>query len=301
MLTNISIQFKNPGYIAEEVMPIIPVKLETSKFFTYDKSRFDAPPAARAERARYARVDWSVTTSTYSANEYGLELQIDDRERQNAIEPLNLDIDTTEILTDMVLNDREKRVQTAVMASASYTHSNTLNYSGLTTAWDQGSTSDPITDIAVTGRETIRANTGLYPNTLVLGAKVFSVLKQHPLIIDRLKYNAPGGIGKGSLEALAALFEVDRVLVGLPLYRSSNEGQTDALTDIWGKNALLAWINPRPAIKQVSLAYMFQSRPRQVYKYRDDFTASDVVRCSEVTAENLISDSCGYFYQNVTS
>lgn len=299
MLTNISVQFKNPGYIAEDVMPIIPVKLETSKFFTYDKSRFDAPPALRAERALYGRVDWSVTTSTYSCQEYGLELLIDDRERQNAIEPLNLDIDTTEIITDMVLNDREQRVKNVVMNSANYTHSNSANLSGLATAWDQFGTSDPIKDIAVTGRETVRANSGVYPNTLVLGASVFSTLKQHPIIIDRLKYNPPGGTARGSLGALADLFEVDKVLVGLPLTRSSNENQTDTLTDLWGKNALLAWINPRPAIKQPTLSYMFQSRPRQVYKYRDDFRAGDVVRCSEVTAEQMIADQCGYIWTNV--
>lgn len=301
MLTNISIQFKNPGYIAEDVMPIIPVKLETSKYFTYDKTRFDAPPALRAERTQYARVDWSVTTNTYSCQEYGLELLIDDRERQNAIEPLSLDVDTTEIITDMVLNDREQRVKNVVMTAANYTHSNTTDYTAASNAWDQFATSDPIKDVAVTGRETIRSNTGVYPNTLVLGAKAFSTLKQHPIIIDRLKYNPPGGTARGSLGALADLFEVDRVLVGLPLTRSSNEGQTDTLSDIWGKNALLAWINPRPAIKQPTLSYMFQSRPRQVYKYRDDFRASDVVRCSEVTAEQMIADQCGYLWTNVIS
>lgn len=299
MLTNISIQFKNPGYIAEDVMPIIPVKLETSKYFTYDKTRFDAPPALRGERSQYARVDWAVTTNTYSCNEYGLELLIDDRERQNAIEPLSLDIDTTEIITDMILNDREVRVKNVVMTAANYTHSNTTDYTGSASAWDQYSTSDPIKDLAVTAREQIRSNTGIYPNTLVLGAKVFSTLKQHPLIIDRLKYNPPGGIARGTLGALADLFEVDKVLVGLPLTRTSNENQTDTLGDVWGKNALMAWINPRPAIKQPTLAYMFQSRPRQVYKYRDDFRSSDVVRCSEVTAENMIADQCGYLFTNV--
>lgn len=301
MLTNISVQFKNPGYIAEDVMPIIPVKLETSKFFTYDKTRFDAPPALRGEQATYGRVQWAVTTSTYSCNEYGLELLIDDRERQNAIEPLNIDIDTTEIITDMILNDREKRVKDVVMTSGSYTHSNTTNLNASANAWDQYGTSDPIFAVAVTGRETIRANTGVYPNTLILGAKVFSTLKQHPLIIDRLKYNAPGGIAKGSLDALAALFEVDQILVGLPLRRTSNENQTDVLGDVWGNNALLCWINNRPAIKQPTLAYMFQSRPRQVFKYRDDLRSSDVIRCSEITAENLISDVCGFLWTNTNA
>jgi len=68
---------------------------------------------------------------------------------------------------------------------------------------------------------------------------------------------------------------------------------------VWGANALLAYVNPRPAIKQISLAYMFQSRPRQVEKYRDDSVKSDIIRCSEVTAEKLVADKCGYLWTHV--
>lgn len=305
MLTNVSIQFKNPGYIAEDVCPIIPVKLETSKYFVYDKTRFDAPVALRGEQAQYGRINWSPTTDTYSCAEYGLEHLIDDRERQNAIEPLNLDIDGTEIITDMIMNDRERRVSSLLTTTGSYTHSNTRDSvstgGNAALAWDQWATSDPIKDVAVTAREQIRANSGLYPNTIILGAVVASQLKQHPIVMDRIKYNAPGGVAKGSLDALAALFEVDRVLVGMPLYRSSNENQTDALTDIWSKVALVAYINPRPAIKQPTLCYQFQSRPRTIEKYRDDSRKSDVIRCSEVTAEKMVSDSCGYLFSNIVS
>lgn len=301
MLTNISLQTKNEGYLAESVMPIIPVRLESSKYFVFDKTRFDAPPALRAERAKYNRVEYTITTDTYSCEEYGLEIPIDDRERQNAIEPLNVDVDSTEILTDMVLNDREQRVANTLLTAASYTASNTTNLAGLPTAWlPTNGNSDPISDITITGRETIRKNIGRYPNTLILGAEVFSNLKQHPLIVDRIKYNGGGTVpGKVTQAALADLFEVENVHVGLPLRRTSNQGQTDVLADVWGKNALLAFINPRPAIKQISLSYMFQSRPRQVFKYRDDTISSDVIRCSEVTAEKMVANTCGYLWTNV--
>ncbi len=302
MLTNISIQTKNEGYLAETVMPIIPVRLESSKYFVYDLSRFDAPPALRAERARYGRVEFTMSTDTYSCEEYGLELPIDDRERQNAIEPLNVDVDSTEILTDMVLNDREQRVCNVVLTAANYTHTNTTDYgSSNPLAWlPANASSDPIKDITITGRETIRKLIGRYPNTLYFGAEVFSNLKQHPTIVDRIKYNGSGVVpGKVTLAAMADLFEVDNVYVGLPLRRTSNSNQTDVLADVWGKNALLAYVNPRPAIKQISLAYMFQSRPRQVEKYRDDLIKSDIIRCTEVTAEKLVADKCGYLWTNV--
>lgn len=301
MLTNISVQAKNPGYIAEELVPILPVTLETSKYFVYDFSRFDAPAALRGERAKYGRVDYKLSTDFYSCSEYGLEIAIDDRERQNAIEPLNIDIDTTEILTDMVLNDREQRVATLLNTGGNYTHSNTVDYTGSPLAWlPSNGSSDPIKDVVITARETIRANIGVYPNTMWMGAQVFSNLKQHPLIVDRIKYNGPGIVpGKVTQAAMADLFEVDNVVVGLPLRRTSNPNQTDVLTDAWGKIAGLAWINPRPAIKQMTLAYMFQSRPRQVFKYRDDLISSDIVRCTEVTAEKMVSDRCGYLFTAV--
>ena len=301
MLTNISLQTKNEGYLAEAVMPIIPVRLEASKYFTFGKERFDAPPALRAERAKYNRVEYALTTDTYSCEEYGLELPIDDRERQNAIEPLNVDVDSTEILTDMVLNDREQRVATVLRTAGNYTLSNTTDLAGLVTAWlPTNGSSDPISDITITGRERVRQNIGRYPNTLVIGATVFSNLKQHPLIIDRIKYNGGGTVpGKVTLAALAELFEVENVHVGLPLRRTSNQGQTDVLADVWGSDALLAYINPRPALKQISLSYMFQSRPRQVFKYRDDTISSDVIRCSEVTDEKMVANGAGYLWKNV--
>ena len=98
---------------------------------------------------------------------------------------------------------------------------------------------------------------------------------------------------------LAELFEVENVHVGLPLRRTSNQGQTDVLADVWGSDALLAYINPRPALKQISLSYMFQSRPRQVFKYRDDTISSDVIRCSEVTDEKMVANGAGYLWKNV--
>lgn len=303
MLTNISIQTKNDNYLSETIMPIVPVRLESSKYFTYDLSRFDAPPALRAERTKYGRVEFQLSTDSYSCEEYGLELPIDDRERQNAIEPINVDVDSTEILTDMVLNDREQRVCNVVLTAGNYTHSNTVDYGSTNPlAWlPSNGASDPIKDIVITGREAIRKNIGHYPNGLWLGAEVFSNLKQHPLIVDRIKYNGSNQPvpGKVTLQALADLFEVDNVYVGLPLRRTSNPNQTDVLADVWGKNALLAYVNPRPMIKQISLAYMFQSRPRQVYKYRDDTISSDIIRCSEVTAEKLVADKCGYLFTNV--
>ncbi|MCV5968910.1 hypothetical protein, partial [Lactococcus petauri] len=60
-------------------------------------------------------------------------------------------------------------------------------------------------------------------------------LRQHPKIIDRIKYT---GRDVATVEFLAALFGVARVVVGDAIY--SNDAGT-AFTDVWGKDVVVAY------------------------------------------------------------
>ena len=178
LLTNISLQFQAApeGYLADEVLPPVPVQKESAAYWVYDKSRMDAPDSKRAPRSNYNRVDWNVTTDTYLAEQYGLEGEIDDEERTNAASPLDLDVDTTEIVTDMVLNNREVRVAGLVLNTAVVTQNTTLSGAN---QWNDPA-SDPLNDIKVGRTTTYAAAPGYTPNTFVIGYLVFESLKMHP-------------------------------------------------------------------------------------------------------------------------
>lgn len=299
-LTNISVQFKNPGYLADQIAPTIPVVYESAPYYTYDYSRFDVPDAKRAPTADYARVEYKVDkSSTYTCEEYGLEQLIDDRQRKNTPAPLDADVDTTEIVTDMLLNNVENAVSTPLTALATYAATNKKDYSALPAAqWNAGATSTPLEDVTITGREAIRSLTGLYPNTLILGATVLAVLRQHPQIKEMVKYSQLGIVTE---ELLAKFFGVERVLVGLSMRNTAKEGQTVTLGDNWGKHAVLAYVNTRPAIKQPSLMYTFQSQPRKVYKYREDKKNSDCIRVSQILDPRIVAAACGYLFYSVVA
>jgi hypothetical protein len=293
LLTNVSVQFQPApdGYLADAVLPPVPVAKESAAYWVYDRSRFDAPDSKRAPRSEYNRIDWDVSTDTYLAEQYGLEGEIDDEERKNAAAPLDLDVDTTEIVTDMVLNNREKRVTDLVLNTAVVTQTTALAGGD---RWNLTS-SDPLTDIQ-TGRVTIFDATGYRPNTLAIGYKVFEALKLHPDIKEIIKYTERAIVTR---QLLAAVFEVDEVLVGSVLRRTSKEGQPDTFTDAWGKNALLFYRETRPSLKRASFGYQMRQNDLRVFRYREDKRDTDVIRVTEKQDEKIVSASLAYLITTV--
>src|SRR6185295_214360 len=81
----------------------------------------------------------------------------------------------------------------------------------------------------------------------------------HPAIVERVKYSQLGVL---STELLARFFDVERVIIGEAQKNGSVEGQADSMSYIWGKDALLAYINPRLGQKTVSLGVTYQWKER---------------------------------------
>ncbi len=294
LLTNVSIQFQptQGGYQADMVAPPVPVSQETATYWVYDKSRFDVPDSKREPRSSYNRIDWSTTQDTYTAEEYGLEGEIDDRERRNAAAPLDLDVDTTEIVTDMVLNNREKRVVDICMSTAVVTQNETL---AGTSQWsDTTGVSDPIS-VGKTARETIFDSTGYRPNKAVIGYKVWEALKLHPSILERIVMSERGIV---TLALLAELWEVNEILVGGVLRRTSQEGATEVIADVWGNDALFFYSEARPSLKRASFMYQMRAQELRAFRYREDHKTTDVIRVNEVADEKVVSAELAYLVKD---
>jgi hypothetical protein len=296
LLTNISVQFAAApeGYLADMVLPPVPVMKESAAYWVYDKSRMDTPDSKRAPRSEYNRVDWNVTTDTYLAEQYGLEGEIDDEERKNAAAPLDLDIDTTEIVTDMVLNNRELRITQLVLNTANVPNNITLAGAA---QWSDP-TSDPLTDIANARKAIYAAAPGYTPNTIAVGYAVFEALKAHPDIKEVVKYTERAIITR---QILAAVFEVDDFLIGKVTRRTSKEGQADAFADVWGKDALLFYKETRPTLKRASFGYQMRENDLRVFRYREDKRDTDVIRVSEKQDEKLVAPQLGYLIKQAVS
>lgn len=294
VLTNISLQYQNPGFVADMVMPRIPVKKESDLYYIYGKERFSVPNTRRAPKSPYAKVDWSPDTDTYTCKEEGLEESIDDEERKNADKPLNLEIDTTELLTDLIALKRETRVATKLTTVANFTNYTTL--SG-TDQWSNKSASDPLDDVK-TAVLAINAAIGLDPNTMVLPREVYEELKMHPAILDLIKYSQKGII---TADLLAAIFEIPSILIAGSLKNTAMQGQTASLSRVWGKHVFIGYVEKNPGLKKITVGSTFESKPRTTKRYREEKINCDTFRVSEKVDEKLVAELAGYVIRDAVA
>lgn len=139
------------------------------------------------------------------------------------------------------------------------------------------------------------------PNTLVLPYEVYAQVRIHPAVVDRAKYATIAVIGP---ELLAQIFDVERVLVPRALKNTANPGQAASMDFVWGKDALLCYVPPRPALKQVALAYTFQwnGAPgslmgHSVETWREDRRKADVVRVQRYYDQKIIAAGAAFLWK----
>lgn len=254
-LTNISLAYIQSArhFVASQVFPIVPVSKQSDSYFIYTKNDWMRDEMQRrAPGAESAGSGYNVSTTTYQCDVWALHKDIDDQTMANSDSPLNPERDATVWLTQLALRRMERQFNTDFFTTSVW---GTDVVGGTDfTIWDTYATSDPITDIE-TGKRTILANTGMMANTLVLGYDTFRFLKNHPDLVDRVKYTSAETLTE---QMLARLFDVDRVLVSRAAYATNVEGGTAAYDFAAGDNdALLCYVAPNPAPLTPSAGYMF--------------------------------------------
>jgi hypothetical protein len=250
ILTNISTAYMQQAknFIATRVFPIVPVSKQSDKFFTYTKNDWFRDEAQRrADATESAGGGYNLSTDSYQADVYAFHKDIGDQTRANADAPINVDREAVEFVTSRLLLKMETQFVanyfTTSVWGTDYTPSN---------LWSNYATSDPISDIE-TGKRAILSVTGYEPNTLVLGYDVFTSLKNHPDLVDRIKYTSSQIITE---ELLASLFDVPRVMVAKAVKATNNEGAAGAYAFTHGKHALLTYSAPSAGLLQPSGGYI---------------------------------------------
>lgn len=294
LLTNISVAYKNADYIAEQILPVIPTKKVTGKYYVYDKSSLRPVKSLRGMGAPAREVGYGVSISTpFVCKDHALKELVPDELKDQAETPMNPEVDAAENVTEKLLVEKEK-----ALADYMSSESNLTNYTTLsgTSQWSDFENSDPINDIE-TGVESVRSKILRPANTLVLGQQTWNKLKHHPDLIERIKYS---GFGKMSLKALADLLDLDNVIVGSAGYVSTREGQTETLSYLWGKYAWLLYVTRRPGVKEVSFGYHFNYK-KTADKWYDTDREGVFVRVHDFYTREIVTVSAAYFIKNAVA
>ena len=261
ILTNISVAYmqRAENFIADKVFPVVPVDKQSDKYFTYDKNDWLRDEAqVRTDGTESVGSGYNISTATYYCDVFAIHKDVGDQTRANADAPINVDREAAEFVTHRLLTRREIQFNNDFMADGVWGTSATGVASGASTdefvQWSNYTTSDPINDIEA-GKADILSVTGLEANTLVLGYDVFRQLKNHPDLVDRIKYTSSQTITE---DMLARMFDIDRVMVSKSIKATNAEGATAAYSFTTGKNALLCHVADAPGLLTPSAGYTFQ-------------------------------------------
>jgi hypothetical protein len=262
ILTNISVAYmqKAENFIADKVFPVVPVDKQSDKYFKYTKNDWLRDEAqVRTDGTESVGSGYNITTDTYYADVYAIHKDVGDQTRANADAPINVDREAAEFVTHRLLTRREIQfvndfMTGGVWGSTATGVSSASPTTGQFTQWNDYTNSDPIEDIEE-GKASILSVTGFEANTLVLGYEAFRQLKNHPDLVDRIKYTSSQTITE---DMLARMFDIERVLVSKSVKATNAEGATEAYSFTTGKSALLAHVAPSPGLLTPSAGYTMQ-------------------------------------------
>lgn len=259
-MTNISIGIKPAGFaVAQLANAIVDVKKESDKYFKYDSGdwlRISAGLIGNGAVGPFG--DYSLSTDSYLCERYGLTTQVTDVDRENADEPLKLDIDAVDFVTVQALLKAESIVQTALFTATNWNANHRRTLAGAE-QWNDFAGSTPIDDIQ-TAISTIEPKIGRPGEeyTVILGRDVFLALKTHPDIKDFLGSNERKVITE---EVLAQAFGVKKVIAPASSYNSAAEGVTSSFSYIWSDKGWVGFVPDRPSLKTPSAFYILSHNP----------------------------------------
>jgi hypothetical protein len=301
VLTELSLGYTNAEMVGPWLFPIAEMEKEGGKIPQFTREAFRIHNTQRALRAKSNRISpETIEGIDVVLEEHDLEYPIDYRE--DADSAFALQEHATEVVTEGIQLRREKFCADIAQNPASYPAGNKIALGGSSQFTDKSS--DPI-GVIEDGKDAIRGRIGKRPNTMVIGAQTRKALRNHPQIIERIKYSMKGVI---TLDLMREIFEVENIVCGEAVYSS----EFDEFDDLWTDNIILAYVKPmKMATPQAGRSARNYRDPSFGYTLRkkgqpmiDRYTEGgklELVRNTDIFKVQLVGADAGYLISNTNA
>ena len=294
------------GFAAPRISPPLAVSLQAGSYYIFAATDIANAPllTPRAPGSPYKRQQTRLSTDNYACENYGLEVDVADEEREKYANFFQADIVKMRRGVDTTRINREQRVVTLA---------NTAPSANISTPWNDPA-GNPKTDTDAVC-EVIRNKTGNPKSaiTMTINHPTFLALQQHPKLADLFKLSVPNWANE---DKLASYLGLRRVVVAYNIKATNNEGQTFTAADIWGNVAFfsvdddglgdltlpcwsrtLYWDAMLPqvvAAEAQALAAEGAPMVPPITSYREEHSKSVIHRIEDYTAEKIVCLDCGY-------
>jgi hypothetical protein len=262
-ISNLAVQ-ADTAFVANKIFPMVNVPLASDLIYTINKGDMARNiMQKRAPGTESAGVGYNVDTNkSYRCSVWSIHQDIPDQIRANADAALNLEANATTLLTHAALVNREVNFTSTFLASGvwgtEWTGESSAPSGDQFYQWSDYTNSTPLEDLQTVYSTVHLSSGGFKPNKLVIGRSVLNALKFHPDILDLIKYQGTeGNPAQVTLNALAALFSLDEVLVTDAVYNTAVEGATPSFSYVSDKTALMVYTPASAGLGVPASGYSF--------------------------------------------
>jgi hypothetical protein len=304
-LSAIAIKFSNPdvSLIADRVLPRKPVGGEKFKWLKFPvEDSFTVPNTLVGRKGRPNQIEVGASEEDSSVLDYGLDDLVPNsdvdaarQQREAGFSTYDPEARATEVLTDLVLLDREIRVAAKVFDLNTYAASQRATLSG--SSQFSHADSDPIGVI----NGALDSTFVMRPNKMVIGQLAWTKVRSHPHIVNAVK---GGNLNKGNAtrEQVAELFELQEIIVGSSFVNTARKGQAATMSRVWGKHISLIYQNGVAGPDAgMTFGYTAQYGNRLAGRIPDPnigLQGGASIRVGERVREIVAAPSVAYFIQN---
>ncbi len=292
VLTTIAQGYKPGNFVGDKILPIVETDKMGGLVRRFGPDDFKLYNTRRAKGAKSARIEASEgDTVKLALHEESLEITIDIQERSEAPNQAALEARRTRIVTNNLLTRKEKDQADVVLNTANYAAGHVMDLSG-TSMWSDYANSDPISDVG-DGKSTVRSKIGRKPNTMLLGASTFDTLKEHPKLIERIKYAVKGVL---TVDLMKEIFDIEEIVVGEALY-ADDKGN---MYDIWPNVAILAYVPPEAERGEETpgFGYTFRKKGHPQSGMYKEGNKLDVIEVWDVYDPMILGPTAGFLIRN---
>ena len=298
ILSAVAQGFNHNAYVGAALFPVVPVDSSGGKIITFGKESFMLYNTGRSPGQDTKTVQFGYAGANYALEQHALTGVLPMETQREAAAVPGIDMATYTIRqTQNIIAMRLEKARADLSRTAANYGTNTITLTG-TDQWSDfvAAGSDPGDDVEV-AKEAIRSKTGKRPNTMVIGAAVYSKLRRHPKILDFFKFSGSSGqLVTGAM--LSQYFEVENVQVGDAAFSDDNGN----FSDIWGKDAILAYteVNSLANMGAPTFGYTYQLRDYPVAEepYYQRSNKSWMFPVTDEVAPVIAGASAGYLIRN---
>lgn len=284
------------GFVGMSLFPVVPVAQRGGKTLVFGREAQRVyTNLERAPGVNTKRVQFTYSDALYALRDYSLEGLVPFELLQEARVAPGIDLAQNAVTSVQALIELrlEKEQADLALNAALYPTANKVTLSGASQWSDPAA--KPSQDIE-TGKEAIRAQIGFRPNLAIVPAAVMVALKQHPSIIDRIKYT---GRDVPDTALLASLWGIGTVV----LAESVSVDDAGVSRDLWGKSVILAYTDVAAAASRGAPTFGFTYRmtgyPLVEQAYADRNAKSWLYPVTDVVAPVISTPEAAYLIQNV--